>query len=184
MDTKTPATKETPSSTPGVLSSGESSDSSAMAPPTEQKRGWLTTLRDDIDPARSDIPIISCCFVSGLCDSVAFNASNVFVSMQTGKSISRKPRVVNEPLGLTSHRQETPSSSPSALPISRTAHPHSGSRLLSPSRPSGPAAIASARPAASATSARQRSRSHSWSSHCSSSSPRRWRRAASSLPSP
>ncbi|KAF3769324.1 hypothetical protein M406DRAFT_337558 [Cryphonectria parasitica EP155] len=42
---------------------------------------------DDIDPAHSDAPIIACCFVSGLCDSVAFNASNVFVSMQTGNTI-------------------------------------------------------------------------------------------------
>lgn len=87
MDTKTPATQETPASAPGVLSSGESSDSSAMAPPAQQTRGWLASLSDDIDPARSDIPTIACCFVSGLCDSVAFNASNVFVSMQTGECI-------------------------------------------------------------------------------------------------
>lgn len=87
MDTKTPETKEKPATTPGVLSSGESSDSSALAPRGQQTRGWLASLSDEIDPARSDIPTISCCFVSGLCDSVAFNASNVFVSMQTGKCL-------------------------------------------------------------------------------------------------
>lgn len=83
MDTKTPATDDKSSGTPGVLSSGESVESSSPLP--LQKRGWLAALGDDIDPARSDVPIISCCFVSGLCDSVAFNASSVFVSMQTGE---------------------------------------------------------------------------------------------------
>lgn len=65
-----------------------SSDSSDRTPPPEKvRRGWLTTVRDDIDPVHSDAPILACCFVSGLCDSVAFNASSVFVSMQTGNTI-------------------------------------------------------------------------------------------------
>lgn len=73
-------------STPGMLSERVSSDSSAApAPESREKSGWLSTLRDDIDPAHSDAPVLACCFVSGLCDSVAFNASSVFVSMQTGK---------------------------------------------------------------------------------------------------
>lgn len=49
----------------------------------------MSKLRHDIDPSHSDLPILLCSFVSGLCDSVAFNASNVFVSMQTGKFVSR-----------------------------------------------------------------------------------------------
>lgn len=84
-----PITKESsPNNTPGMLSERVSSDSSAMAPPpasSQKKRGWIATLRDDIDPTNSDAPILACCFVSGLCDSVAFNASSVFVSMQTGE---------------------------------------------------------------------------------------------------
>lgn len=93
MAANTPATKESSLNTPGVLSSRVSSDSSAMAPQpaSGQKPGWITTLRDDIDPAHSDAPVIACCFVSGLCDSVAFNASSVFVSMQTGEPISFPP---------------------------------------------------------------------------------------------
>lgn len=50
------------------------------------KGGIITRLRNEIDPANSDLPILACSFVSGLCDTVAFNASSVFVSMQTGKS--------------------------------------------------------------------------------------------------
>lgn len=87
MAANTAATKEPSLNTPGVLSARVSSDSSAMAPQpaSNPKRGWITTLRDDIDPANSDAPVLTCCFVSGLCDSVAFNASSVFVSMQTGE---------------------------------------------------------------------------------------------------
>lgn len=50
----------------------------------EGKPGWAAWLRTDINPRFSDVPILACCLVSGLCDSVAFNASGVFVSMQTG----------------------------------------------------------------------------------------------------
>ncbi|ROW00298.1 hypothetical protein VMCG_07258 [Cytospora schulzeri] len=51
------------------------------------KEGFMSKLRHDIDPSHSDLPVLLCSFVSGLCDSVAFNASNVFVSMQTGNTI-------------------------------------------------------------------------------------------------
>lgn len=72
-----------------MLSERVSSDSSAM--PQQElkaapKAGLTSRLRDDINPSHSDIPVLITCFVSGLCDSVAFNASSVFVSMQTGKS--------------------------------------------------------------------------------------------------
>lgn len=49
----------------------------------------MTRLREEINPSHSDLPVLATCFVSGICDSVAFNASSVFVSMQTGKSPSR-----------------------------------------------------------------------------------------------
>lgn len=90
MASPTPTNKETPSSTPSGPSARASSDSSAVAPVAEAPptRGWLATLHDDIDPAHSDIPVVTCSFVSGLCDSVAFNASSVFVSMQTGACLS------------------------------------------------------------------------------------------------
>jgi uncharacterized membrane protein YoaK (UPF0700 family) len=37
--------------------------------------------------AHTDLPILACCTVSGLCDSVAFNATGTFASMQTGNTI-------------------------------------------------------------------------------------------------
>lgn len=52
----------------------------------KKKEGIHWFIRD-IDPKYSDIPIIICCLVSGLCDSAAFNAASVFVSMQTGNTV-------------------------------------------------------------------------------------------------
>ncbi|KAK3331507.1 hypothetical protein B0H66DRAFT_466525 [Apodospora peruviana] len=46
-----------------------------------------TQLRDDVSLNHTDIPILACCMVSGLCDSVAFNATGTFASMQTGNTI-------------------------------------------------------------------------------------------------
>jgi len=50
-------------------------------------RSLLSRLRDDAHPAHTDLPILACCTVSGLCDSVAFNATGTFASMQTGNTI-------------------------------------------------------------------------------------------------
>lgn len=58
------------------------------APPAERK-DWLSQFRDDISLSYADLPVLTCCTVSGLCDSVAFNAGGVFVSMQTGKRYLR-----------------------------------------------------------------------------------------------
>ncbi|KAK7702810.1 hypothetical protein SLS64_009420 [Diaporthe eres] len=93
------ATTEQPSKdshlgTPGMLSERDSSDNSMMPqqePKAAPKPGLMTRLREEINPAHSDLPVLATCFVSGICDSVAFNASSVFVSMQTGKSPSRAP---------------------------------------------------------------------------------------------
>ncbi|RFU32820.1 hypothetical protein B7463_g3519, partial [Scytalidium lignicola] len=47
----------------------------------------LSHLKTNISLHYADFPVIFCCFVSGLCDSSAFNAWNTFVSMQTGNTI-------------------------------------------------------------------------------------------------
>lgn len=47
----------------------------------------LRYLQAEISIKHADIPIIACCFVSGLCDSSAYNAWTCFVSMQTGNTI-------------------------------------------------------------------------------------------------
>jgi len=46
---------------------------------------WAAGLREEITMSHADLPVLACCAVSGLCDSVAFNAGGVFVSMQTGQ---------------------------------------------------------------------------------------------------
>lgn len=48
---------------------------------------WLSQLRDDISLSYAELPVLACCMVSGLCDSVAFNATGTFASMQTGNTI-------------------------------------------------------------------------------------------------
>ncbi|CAK7201570.1 hypothetical protein SEUCBS139899_004276 [Sporothrix eucalyptigena] len=53
---------------------------SAPSPPS-------SSLSDDIDLGYAYIPLLLYCLVSGLSDSVAFNAAGVFVSMQTGNTI-------------------------------------------------------------------------------------------------
>ncbi|KAL1847517.1 hypothetical protein Daus18300_013940 [Diaporthe australafricana] len=57
-------------------------------PPQESKAapkpGFIARLRDDINPSHSDLPVLATCFVSGLCDSVAFNARNtIFLALGT-----------------------------------------------------------------------------------------------------
>jgi len=56
-------------------------------PPEAPKQSWGTWLRDDVHVDYTDLPLMACCLVSGLCDSVTVNASNVFVSMQTGNTV-------------------------------------------------------------------------------------------------
>ncbi|OIW31436.1 hypothetical protein CONLIGDRAFT_631378 [Coniochaeta ligniaria NRRL 30616] len=51
------------------------------------RRSWLAPLRDDVHLSYTDLPVLACCTVSGLCDSVAFNATGTFASMQTGNTI-------------------------------------------------------------------------------------------------
>jgi uncharacterized membrane protein YoaK (UPF0700 family) len=56
---------------------------------TKRKTHFLDTssLRKNVSIHYADIPVCLCSLTSGLCDSVAFNASSVFVSMQTGNTV-------------------------------------------------------------------------------------------------
>ncbi len=53
------------------------------------RQGMFTfsNLGGEVDRKYADIPVCLCSLVSGLCDSAAFNASSVFVSMQTGNTV-------------------------------------------------------------------------------------------------
>ncbi|KAI3395884.1 hypothetical protein diail_669 [Diaporthe ilicicola] len=102
MATTEEASKESQLGTPGMLSERVSSDSSAMPAQDSKpapKPGFIARLRDEINPSHSDLPVLATCFVSGLCDSVAFNASSVFVSMQTGNTIFLALGTANLPFG-------------------------------------------------------------------------------------
>lgn len=48
---------------------------------------FVARLADDADLSYAYYPLLLYCFVSGLSDSVVFNAAGVFVSMQTGNTI-------------------------------------------------------------------------------------------------
>lgn len=70
----------------------KSDASSEYEPPTPGRQQTpssspLGSLARDIHPRHSDLPLFACSLVSGLCDSVTVNASNVFVSMQTGNTV-------------------------------------------------------------------------------------------------
>ncbi|KAB5517384.1 hypothetical protein GE09DRAFT_1231003 [Coniochaeta sp. 2T2.1] len=67
-----------------MTASSSQEDLPAKATP---RRNWLAQLRDDVHLSYTDLPILVCCTVSGLCDSVAFNATGTFASMQTGNTI-------------------------------------------------------------------------------------------------
>ncbi|KAK4213751.1 hypothetical protein QBC37DRAFT_168786 [Rhypophila decipiens] len=50
-------------------------------------RALISRLLDDVSLDHTGAPILACCFISGICDSVAFNATGTFASMQTGNTI-------------------------------------------------------------------------------------------------
>jgi hypothetical protein len=76
--------------------------------PVSRTKSALQYLQAEISLKHADIPIIACCFVSGLCDSSAYNAWTCFVSMQTGQYST----VTHSDLSLT-RSQEIQYSSPS-----------------------------------------------------------------------
>lgn len=48
---------------------------------------FASSLQRDVHAQYTEIPLLVCSFVSGLCDSVTVNGSNVFLSMQTGNTV-------------------------------------------------------------------------------------------------
>lgn len=41
-----------------------------------------------INPHHADLPLLACCFVTGIIDAGAYNAWGTFMGMQTGKLLS------------------------------------------------------------------------------------------------
>lgn len=60
-------------------------------------RQWIQHLQADISLEHAELPLLLCCFVSGVCDSSAYNAWTCFVSMQTGNTIFLALGASNQP---------------------------------------------------------------------------------------
>lgn len=97
---------------------------------TERKKGLAIHFATEIHSDRADVPMIACCFVSGLIDSAAYNAWTCFVSMQTGKPQLPHNRISTsmslnlcylDTFKIVDSTQEIPSSSVSAYPTSPPA---------------------------------------------------------------
>lgn len=96
LETPHPSRSSSGISTPNITKPSNQTDLASAAsiaaahhassppPSTPRRRGWLAHVRDDISLTHADWPLLICCLVSGLCDSVAFNATGTFASMQTG----------------------------------------------------------------------------------------------------
>lgn len=82
----TPSLLEAGAPTPEAASKSPVStpDDDTPRPGSRPRRNWMARFKEDISLSYADLPVLTCCVVSGLCDSVAFNAGGVFVSMQTG----------------------------------------------------------------------------------------------------
>jgi len=108
--------------------------------PPRPRPSWFRGLQDDIDAAYSDVPVLICCALSALCDTVAFNAAGVFVSMQTGESDGDIVEYASES---TDRLQETRYSWLSAPQVCLQDSPSSGSSRSALLSPSGWAALPS-----------------------------------------
>lgn len=71
------------------LTTADAPSSSVSVASNKQAKSFAQSLglREEVDKSHADTIVCTCSFVSGICDSVAFNASAVFVSMQTGNTV-------------------------------------------------------------------------------------------------
>ncbi|GAW12158.1 hypothetical protein ANO14919_015160 [Xylariales sp. No.14919] len=69
----------------GNDSSGNSS--SEQLNETKSRSGFLSKFSDDLDPRFVYLPLLVCCFATGLTDGTLYNAYGTFVSMQTGNTV-------------------------------------------------------------------------------------------------
>lgn len=78
-----PADIEANNATPN----GDLKIANVNGPPSEKKPGTATSLWSQSVSARyADLLCLILCFITGLCDSAAYNAWSCFLAMQTGSS--------------------------------------------------------------------------------------------------
>ncbi|PFH59816.1 hypothetical protein XA68_11864 [Ophiocordyceps unilateralis] len=62
-------------------------DSETGGTQLKQRQGFVGSILQDVDIRLAYVPLLACCFVSGLTDGTIYNAYGTFVSMQTGNTI-------------------------------------------------------------------------------------------------
>ncbi|KAM3498638.1 hypothetical protein MY10362_008049 [Beauveria mimosiformis] len=80
-------TKSSVLSSQAAMSSSEESKHDPESGRIVEKQSFYTNCLKEVDNKRAYIPMLVCCFVSGLTDGTIYNAYGTFVSMQTGNTI-------------------------------------------------------------------------------------------------
>ncbi|KAJ5485692.1 hypothetical protein N7539_005680 [Penicillium diatomitis] len=80
--------------------SGPASDleASTTTPQTPQRSTFAQRWRQNLDPTNADLVCLVLCFLTGLCDSSAYNAWSCFLGMQTGNTIFLGLGASNQPV--------------------------------------------------------------------------------------
>ena len=92
----TPTHQKPPSREDGEALDETASNDVCASTPLPKQRSPLHRLLDDVSVTNAEYPLLACCIVAGLVDSVVFNATGVFASMQTG-AIARLTPAVSSP---------------------------------------------------------------------------------------
>lgn len=73
------------------------SDLEASPPPDKPREPALRCWKQNVDPTHADLICLLLCFLTGLCDSSAYNAWSCFLGMQTGNTIFLGLGASNQP---------------------------------------------------------------------------------------
>ncbi|KAI1306838.1 DUF1275 domain protein [Xylaria venustula] len=72
---------------PNLGNDSPGNSSSEQLSETKAKPSFLSRFTDDLDPRLVYLPLLVCCFATGLTDGTLYNAYGTFVSMQTGNTV-------------------------------------------------------------------------------------------------
>lgn len=70
---------QNPLAVPDLEASPEPAD-----PPTKSESSLSQRWKENLDPTNADLVCLLLCYLTGLCDSSAYNAWSCFLGMQTG----------------------------------------------------------------------------------------------------
>lgn len=78
---------EEKASPPNAGNNSSDNSSSENLNQTKARSSFLDKFSEDLDPRYVYLPLLLCCFVTGLTDGTLYNAYGTFVSMQTGNTV-------------------------------------------------------------------------------------------------